>query len=93
MDRKIMGKPSALYLWDEKHIVPFVKVDQGLVEEKDGVQLMKPLTKLQQTLKKAKENNVFGTKMRSVIKMANADGISVSVLVDFFLKRRSIMII
>ena len=77
MDRHIMGKSSASYLWEDKGIVPFVKVDQGLVDEKDGVQMMKPLTKLQQVLKKAQDNQVFGTKMRSVIKLANADGISV----------------
>lgn len=81
MDREIMGKSSASYLWEEKGIVPFVKVDQGLAEEKDGVQLMKPLTKLQQVLKKAQDNFVFGTKMRSVIKLANPDGISVRILV------------
>jgi len=80
MDRQIMGRPTSSYLWEEKGIVPFVKVDQGLADEKDGVQLMKPLTKLQAVLKKAQDNHVFGTKMRSVIKLANADGISVNLL-------------
>jgi len=80
MDRQILGKPTATYLWEEKGIVPFVKVDQGLADEINGVQMMKPLIKLQAVLKKAQNNQVFGTKMRSVIKHANAEGISVSCI-------------
>src|SRR5690606_22413774 len=70
MDREIQGKPTADYLWDVKKVVPFLKVDKGLADEKDGVQLMKPITGLDTLLAKAKKKNVFGTKMRSVIKQA-----------------------
>lgn len=75
MDRKIEGKYTSDYLWENKGIVPFVKVDKGLAEEKDGVQLMKDYPELDQLLKRAVERNVFGTKMRSVIKEANKEGI------------------
>ena len=75
MDRTIEGQPSADYLWNVKRVVPFLKVDQGLAEEKDGVQLMKPMPALSGLLEKAKAKCIFGTKMRSFIKQANAEGI------------------
>ena len=75
MDRTIEGQLSADYLWNVKHVVPFLKVDQGLAEEKDGVQLMKPMPALSGLLENAKAKRIFGTKMRSFIKQANADGI------------------
>jgi fructose-bisphosphate aldolase class I len=65
MDRDIEGKPTPTYLWDVKGVVPFLKVDKGLADEKDGVQLMKPIGDLDALLKKAKGKAVFGTKMRS----------------------------
>lgn len=75
MDRNINGKLSADYLWAVKRVVPFLKVDKGLEEEKDGVQLMKPIPELVALLNKARSNRIFGTKMRSLIHQANADGI------------------
>jgi fructose-bisphosphate aldolase, class I len=75
MDRDIEGQPTADYLWNVKQVVPFLKVDQGLAVEKDGVQLMKPMPALAALLVKAKAKRIFGTKMRSVIKQANASGI------------------
>ncbi|WP_066193594.1 fructose bisphosphate aldolase [Gracilibacillus timonensis] len=71
MDSKVEGKYTADYLAEEKDIVPFLKVDKGLAEEEDGVQLMKPINDLQDTLRRANERHIFGTKMRSVIKQAN----------------------
>lgn len=76
MDREILGLPTADYLWNKKQVVPILKVDKGLAEEKDGVQLMKSMPKLDALLQKAKAKSIFGTKMRSVIKLANADGIN-----------------
>src|SRR5580704_14497975 len=75
MDRDIQGQPSADYLWNVKRIVPFLKVDQGLVEDKNGVHLMKPMPQLAPLLAKAKAKRIFGTKMRSVINQANPSGI------------------
>jgi len=75
MDRDIKGHPTANYLWNVKGVVPFLKVDQGLDAEKDGVQLMKPMPALAALLEKAKSKRIFGTKMRSVIKQADAAGI------------------
>jgi len=75
MDRDIDGQPTADYLWNVKQVVPFLKVDQGLAAEKDGVQLLKPMPALAALLSKAKAMRIFGTKMRSVIKQANAAGI------------------
>jgi len=83
MDRDIAGKPTPTYLWDVKGVVPFLKVDKGLADEKEGVQLMKPMPGLDALLKKAKAKNVFGTKMRSVIKQANAAGIEAVVKQQF----------
>lgn len=73
--REVQGKPTAKYLWEEKGIVPILKIDQGLEDEKNGVQLMKPLTKLDDLLKLAKQHNMFGTKARSFIKSADDQGI------------------
>ena len=75
MDREIAGKPSARYLWEEKNVVPILKVDKGLAAEADGAQVMKPIPDLDSLLERAKENGVFGTKMRSVIKLANPAGV------------------
>ena len=75
MDREIEGRPTADYLWQVKQIVPFLKVDNGLAPEQDGVQLMKPMPQLPDLLAKANTKNIFGTKMRSVIKLANEAGI------------------
>lgn len=76
LDRDIKGKNSARFLWEEKRVVPFLKVDKGLAAEADGVQIMKPIPNLADLMSKAKAQNVFGTKMRSVIKSANAAGIA-----------------
>jgi fructose-bisphosphate aldolase class I len=75
MNRDIAGKPTGDYLWNEKQVVPFLKVDKGLASEQDGVQLMKPMPGLGALLDTAKKKGMFGTKMRSVIKQANAAGI------------------
>jgi fructose-bisphosphate aldolase, class I len=75
MDRDIEKQPTADYLWNAKRVVPFLKVDKGLVAEKDGVQLMKPMPELAALLEKGKAKNIFGTKMRSVIKQADTAGI------------------
>jgi len=83
MDREIEGRPTPTYLWDVKGVVPFLKVDKGLADEKDGVQLMKPNPGLDALLKKAKGKAVFGTKMRSVIKEANPAGIDAVVKQQF----------
>jgi fructose-bisphosphate aldolase, class I len=83
MDRNINGKPSADYLWEVTRVVPFLKGDKGLAEEKDGVQLMKPISGLADLLDKAKGNRIFGTKMRSLIHQANADGIREIVAQQF----------
>jgi fructose-bisphosphate aldolase, class I len=76
MDSDIEGQPSADYLWNVKRVVPFLKVDQGLAAEKDGVQLMKPVPNLAALLAKAKAKHIFGTKMRSFIKQANTAGVN-----------------
>jgi fructose-bisphosphate aldolase class I len=83
MDRDIEGKPTPTYLWQVKGVVPFLKVDKGLADEKDGVQLMKPMPGLGALLKRAKAKHVFGTKMRSVIKQANPAGIEAVVKQQF----------
>jgi fructose-bisphosphate aldolase class I len=75
LDRDIESRPTADYLWNVKQVVPFLKVDQGLEAEEDGVRLMRPMPALAALLAKAKAKHVFGTKMRSVIKQANAAGI------------------
>jgi fructose-bisphosphate aldolase class I len=75
MDRTVDGRPTADYLWNVKRVVPILKVDKGLEAEANGVQLMKPMPKLDELLERARANGVFGTKMRSVIKQANPAGI------------------
>lgn len=75
MDREVLGKGTADYLWTEKQVVPFLKVDKGLADEANGVQVMKPIDGLDELLARAAGKGVFGTKMRSVIKLANAAGI------------------
>jgi fructose-bisphosphate aldolase, class I len=75
MDRDIEGQPTADYLWNVKRVVPFLKVDQGLAAEQDGVQLMRPMPALAALLAKARAKGIFGTKMRSFIRQANAAGI------------------
>jgi fructose-bisphosphate aldolase class I len=87
LDRDIAGKNSARFLWEDKRVVPFLKVDKGLAEESDGVQIMKPIPNLAKLLEKAKAQNVFGTKMRSVIKSANAAGIANVVAQQFEIGR------
>jgi fructose-bisphosphate aldolase, class I len=85
MDRDINGQPAANYLWNVKGVVPFLKVDKGLDAEKEGVQLMKPIPALAALLERAKSKRIFGTKMRSVIKQANAAGIRDIVNQQFLL--------
>src|SRR5881392_3384718 len=83
MDREIEGQPTADYLWNVKRVVPFLKVDQGLAAEKDGVQLMKPMPMLAMLLDKARAKRIFGTKMRSFIKRADEAGIKNIVIQQF----------
>lgn len=87
MDREIEGRPTADYLWNVKHVVPFLKVDKGLAPEQDGVQLMKPMPSLAALLDKANTKGIYGTKMRSVIKTANAVGIKNIVSQQFEIAR------
>jgi fructose-bisphosphate aldolase, class I len=88
MDREVGGVPTARYLWDEKNVVPFLKVDLGLADEQDGVQLMKPIDTLDELLERAQRQQIFGTKMRSVIKDADEAGISAIVDQQFGYARR-----
>jgi fructose-bisphosphate aldolase class I len=90
MDRDVEGQPTADYLWNVKRIVPFLKVDQGLAAEKDGVQLMKPMPELAALLAKAGAKRIFGTKMRSVVKQANEAGIKDIVTQQFEVARQII---
>jgi fructose-bisphosphate aldolase class I len=83
MDREIEGQPTADYLWNVKRVVPFLKVDQGLAAEKDGVQLMKPMPMLPALLDKARAKRIFGTKMRSFIKRADEAGTENIVIQQF----------
>jgi fructose-bisphosphate aldolase, class I len=83
MDRAINGEDTAAFLWKQKHIVPFVKVDQGLSDAENGVQLMKPMTKLDSLLERAIDKGIFGTKMRSFIQEPNGDGIKAIVEQQF----------
>jgi len=83
MDRDIEGRPTADYLWNLKRVVPILKIDKGLAEEKDGVQLMKAIPGLAALLDKANGKRIFGTKMRSVVKQANASGVSAIVNQQF----------
>ena len=79
MDRAIEGTPTAKYLWKEKRVVPFLKIDKGLADVASGVQLMKPIPGLDETLERAKDKGIFGTKERSVVKQADAAGIAAIV--------------
>ena len=83
MDREIDGVPTAKYLWENRHVVPFLKVDKGLAEPKDDVKLMKPIDGLDTLLDRGVANGVFGTKMRSVIDGANAKGVAAIVAQQF----------
>ncbi|RKF13015.1 fructose bisphosphate aldolase [Roseovarius spongiae] len=83
MDRQIAGLPSARYLWEERGVVPFLKVDKGLADEVDGVRLMKPMPDLDALLERAVAAGIFGTKMRSVIDAASAQGIKANVAQQF----------
>merc|ERR1719197_353050 len=75
MDRNVCGQRTAKYLWEVKNVVPFLKIDKGLADEKDGCQLMKPMPELDKLLDKAVKAGIFGTKERSVIKEPNKEGI------------------
>jgi fructose-bisphosphate aldolase, class I len=88
MDRDILGRPTAEYLWEVKNVVPILKVDKGLEAEAHGVQLMKPMPDLEALLKRARAKGIFGTKMRSVIKQADAAGISAIVGQQFDVARQ-----
>jgi fructose-bisphosphate aldolase, class I len=90
MDREIERQPTADYLWNVKQVVPFLKVDKGLVAEKDGVQLMKPMPMLAALLEKARAKRIFGTKMRSVIKQADEAGTKNIVIQQFEIARQII---
>lgn len=83
MDREVNGKPTANYLWEDKNIVPFLKVDKGLAEQMSGVQVMRPIPNLDSLLDKAKNFPIFGTKMRSVIYEPDVDGIELVVQQQF----------
>ena len=79
MDRDVEGRTTPDYLWEVKNVVPFLKVDKGLADEVDGAQVMKPMPDLDDLLARARDKGIFGTKMRSVIKAANIDGINAVV--------------
>lgn len=88
LDREFEGKSAAQYLWQEKSVVPFLKIDKGLCEESNGVQLMKEMPELDALLDKAVSKDVFGTKMRSVIKLANQQGINNIVAQQFTIAKQ-----
>jgi fructose-bisphosphate aldolase class I len=88
LDREIGGRAASDYLWAEKNVVPFLKVDKGLADEADGVQLMKPMPDLDNLLDRALEQSVFGTKMRSVVKLADPKGIEGIVEQQFEIGQR-----
>lgn len=83
MDDSIKGTPTAKYLWEKLNVVPFLKIDQGLADENDGVQLMKPMPKLDGLLGRARDAGIFGTKMRSVVNKASQSGIAAIVKQQF----------
>jgi fructose-bisphosphate aldolase class I len=83
MDREVEARDTPSYLWDVKHVVPFLKVDKGLADEADGVQVMKPIPGLDELLARAVAKGVFGTKMRSVVKLANEAGVDAVVAQQF----------
>ncbi len=88
MERRIEGQGTARYLWEAKRIVPFLKVDKGLAEARDGVQLMKPIPDLDRLLSRGREKGIFGTKMRSVIKLADEAGVTEIAEQQFEIGRR-----
>jgi fructose-bisphosphate aldolase class I len=88
MDREVEGKGTADYLWSVKGVVPFLKVDKGLADEVDGAQVMKPMPGLDELLERAKAKGVFGTKMRSVIKLADEAGVKAVVDQQFEVGRQ-----
>ena len=88
MDRAFEGKPTAAYLWEDRGVVPFLKCDKGLMDEANGVQLMKPMADLDGLLSRAVSLGVFGTKMRSTINAANAEGIAANVAQQFEIGRQ-----
>ena len=88
MDREIDGVPTAEYLWARKGVVPFLKVDKGLAEQRDGVQVMKPMPELDALLARARAKGIFGTKMRSVIALADEAGVRAVVAQQFEVGRR-----
>ena len=90
MDREVLGRPTAEYLWEVKKVVPILKVDKGLDADANGAQLMKPMPDLDKLLARAKAKGIFGTKMRSVIKQANAAGIQAVVDQQFQVGRQII---
>jgi len=90
MDREVAGKNTADYLWEEKQVVPFLKVDKGLEAEANGVQLMKDMPGLAALLEKAATKGIFGTKMRSVIKQADATGIEQIIAQQFSVAKQII---
>ena len=79
MDRQVNGKPTATYLWEDRGVVPFLKIDKGLADEADGVKMMKPMPDLDALLERAVKAGIFGTKMRSVVSAANREGIAAIV--------------
>lgn len=83
MDRQVEGQDTGDYLWNQKQVVPFIKVDKGLADEENGAQVMKPIPGLADLLTRSVEKNMFGTKMRSVIKMANQAGVDAVVAQQF----------
>ncbi|GAC1439902.1 MAG: fructose bisphosphate aldolase [Mycobacteriales bacterium] len=88
MDSQVEGKGSAEFLWDDKHVVPFLKIDKGLAEQADGAQLMKPIPDVAALLERALGHGVFGTKMRSVVALADPIGIQAVVDQQFALARQ-----
>jgi fructose-bisphosphate aldolase class I len=88
MDREVDGQPTPAYLWNAKNVVPILKVDKGLADEQNGVQLMKPNPGLDALLQRGKAKGIFGTKMRSVIKQANAKGVAEVVAQQFDIGKR-----
>ena len=88
VDRQIDGRASADYLWNVKGVVPFMKIDKGLASAANGVQLMKPIPNLDELLAIARRNGIFGTKMRSFIKLANSEGVRAIVSQQFVLARQ-----
>lgn len=90
MDRQVEGKSTSHYLWQDKNVIPILKIDKGLDEEHNNVQMMKPMPDLDALLDKAVSNDIFGTKMRSVIKKANAQGIKDVVEQQFEIGKRII---